>query len=305
MFCTSCGNQIQDGVANCPVCGQVFVYGGMQQENQQYNQQFEQQGVQLYKESKVNNNDVKKIFSNANEEYVTSLGNTYLQSFLFNGSLSKGFCAVSDKRVYFNGTTYSISTSNSGKKRARRFKSSRIIDLSDVTGTGSENIINIVTLIFAYIVFVGMCILGAVPATLGVTMLATNGIEGLGFFLWIIPILIILGVVSMWIKALKTKTYVVIQYAGGEIAFDSKWYDKNEIENFQRELRIAKDKAQETKENAVANQLQSVFQSNNMMNFSAQSSKADELTKYADLFSKGLISEEEFMNFKQEVINSR
>jgi len=133
----------------------------------------------------------------------------------------------------------------------------------------------------------------------------TNGIEGLGFFLWIIPILIILGVVSMWIKALKTKTYVVIQYAGGEIAFDSKWYDKNEIENFQRELRIAKDKAQETKENAVANQLQSVFQSNNMMNFSAQSSKADELTKYADLFSKGLISEEEFMNFKQEVINSR
>ena len=81
-LCTKCGAELIDGV--CPKCTQ-------------------EQETSDKKDEKF-----KRFFMNPKEKLVTTLGNTYIQNFLNNGSLGKGFSVVSDKRVYFQGTTYEM-----------------------------------------------------------------------------------------------------------------------------------------------------------------------------------------------------
>ena len=86
---------------------------------------------------------------------------------------------------------------------------------------------------------------------------------------------------------LKRKTYFRIEYAGGCIAFDVSFYAKAEIDDFQKQLRRAKDLAEETatiKTVAVETPVQAP----------TQNSVPDDLRKYADLLKEGLISQEEY-----------
>lgn len=94
---------------------------------------------------------------------------------------------------------------------------------------------------------------------------------------------------------------ITIQYAGGVIGFDKNWFTQQEIDLFQKQLRIAKDKAIEASDNAVANKLQKAV-SNMTQSVSAPNSKADELTKLVDLLQKGVITQEEFEKMKKELI---
>jgi multidrug resistance efflux pump len=94
---------------------------------------------------------------------------------------------------------------------------------------------------------------------------------------------------------------VTIQYAGGEIGFDKNWFTQQEIELFQKEIRLAKDKAIEASENAVADKLQEAV-SNIAQPAPSSDSKADELSKLADLLQRGVITQEEFEKMKKELI---
>lgn len=96
-------------------------------------------------------------------------------------------------------------------------------------------------------------------------------------------------------------TMITIQYAGGEIGFDKKWFTQQEIELFEKQIRIAKDRAIEAGEIAVANKLQEAM-STYAQPVSAVNSKADELIKIADLYTKGIITQEEFEKMKKELI---
>ncbi len=88
-FCVRCGAELIDGV--CPKCAQ----GGGNRTDERF----------------------KRFFVSPKEKLVTTLGNTYIQNFLSDGSISQGFAVVSDKRMYFQGTTYELITKNSGKKK--------------------------------------------------------------------------------------------------------------------------------------------------------------------------------------------
>lgn len=93
----------------------------------------------------------------------------------------------------------------------------------------------------------------------------------------------------------KRKTLFEIQYAGGRIAFDVSYYAKAEIDDFQKQLRRAKDFSQETatvRTVAVEAPIQT----------SAQSSTVDDLRKYADLLKEGLISQEEYDAMKKKIL---
>lgn len=80
-----------------------------------------------------------------------------------------------------------------------------------------------------------------------------------------------------------------------------KWFTQQEIDLFQKQLRLAKDKAIEASDNAVANKLQEAV-SAIAQPVAPKISKADELSKLADLLAKGAITQEEFEKMKKDLI---
>lgn len=92
----------------------------------------------------------------------------------------------------------------------------------------------------------------------------------------------------------RRKTYFEINYAGGKIAFDVSLYPKAEIEDFQKQLRRAKDFV-----SAAAVQAPVVVPEPPA---AATGSKADELEKYVKLLEKGVIDQEEFAILKRRVL---
>lgn len=94
---------------------------------------------------------------------------------------------------------------------------------------------------------------------------------------------------------------ITIQYAGGEIGFDKNWFTQQEIDLFQKQIRLAKDKAIEASDNAVANKLQEAV-ANMTQSAPSSNSKADELSKLVDLLQKGAITQEEFDKMKKDLI---
>lgn len=116
---------------------------------------------------------------------------------------------------------------------------------------------------------------------------------------WLVcPCLIIVGILLFLAYLRKRKTLFRIEYAGGCIAFDVSLYAKAEIDDFQKQMRRAKDLAEETsvKTAPAEPSPQAVAQT------SAQSSVPDDLRKYADLLKDGLISQEEYDAIKKKTL---
>lgn len=98
-------------------------------------------------------------------------------------------------------------------------------------------------------------------------------------FVAILPTIVLWGL--YWF--LKVKVFE-ISFAGGKIAFKASSYNENEVNNFQRALRQAKDNYKEAP-NTVSN-----------------SSGADELKKYKDLLDSGVISQADFDIAKKKIL---
>lgn len=220
----------------------------------------------------MKNFDYKSIFLNSNEEFICALGNDYLQNFLAGGGLTKGFAVLSDKRVYFkgkcfvkNGIRYSKSTEE------------RIVDVKDVTGSGFINKNPIWALVVSIYFFI--CIftlfLNAIVHTDSkylVLMFFNAAFSGIFYYIY---------------KSLK-HNFFQIQYAGGVIAFETKWYGVDEAQKFQKALRLEKDKYEKSKER-ISND---------------KNSSADELKKYSELLNSGAITQDEFKTIKERIFNN-
>lgn len=217
-------------------------------------------------------NGISNLFVDENEKEVAVLGSSFIQNFLRTGDLSKGFCAVSDKRVYFKGNCYS-KQGNSYKAT----KEERTVDLKDITGTGFSEEKALMWLILA-------CVLSPISFILSI-MFCSGAVGGFGFVMfW--GTLIIASVVSWILYFVKRKKLFEILFAGGGIAFKTSNYSQQETQEFQKALRIAKD-------NYVPSvPVQSV----------SSSSVADELKKYKELLDSGAISEAEYNNLKNKIL---
>lgn len=113
-YCTKCGTELTNGM--CLKCTQKAI----QAEKGRREERF------------------KSFFMNPKEKLVVTLGNTYIENFFNTGWIQKGFAVVSDKRVYFQGTSYDVLYKNNGKRKVVTTRKSRTVDLKDVTGTGFE-----------------------------------------------------------------------------------------------------------------------------------------------------------------------
>ncbi|MBP3856682.1 MAG: SHOCT domain-containing protein [Ruminiclostridium sp.] len=268
LFCAVCGTRTVNGV--CPKCNPDMAQGGYG--NADYDR-------------------YRKIFVDSNEQFVGALGNNYLQNFLTSGSVGNGYAAISNKRVYFNGTTF---TKNE-KNRFVKQNESKIVDLKDVTGTGLVAFNNIGAIFGGVISFV----MAAVMLISGIAMNPRSG----GGILSLLGgvVFLFLGIFCIVMYNVRKTTLLKIDFAGGCIAFDIKLYNRAEVDTFQRNIRIAKDNALKEEENRSANAIRSAMSAMPQQSAPAASS-ADELMKYASMLEKGLITQEEFNAAKARLL---
>lgn len=224
----------------------------------------------------VHMENLQSMFADSNEKQIATLGGSYLRNFLATGSLDKGFCAVSDKRVYFRGKCY-YKSGNSYKNS----KEERTVDLKDITGTGFVitrhwllRTISLVLIIPTFVIF--FFLYGK----------EIDFVTSIFFTIWLCSLIgtIVCGVLYF---VLKLRLFE-IAYAGGKIAFKASNYSEEEMQTFQKQLRMAKDNynpSASTPANTVS------------------SSMADELKKYKDLLDAGAISQEEYDSVKSKILS--
>lgn len=188
MFCGNCGKEIADNSQFCPYCGDKFVNDNLSPQ--------------------INDaNKYTKIFISPDEQYIASLGNNYLNSFLSFRKLKRCVALLSDKRVYLHGAMVDI---NNGS--ISRYNIEKVINLEDITGTG---------FIFAR-EQIWKLILAVLTA-----------------FTIIPPILLIVSYI------INRNTMFFIEYAGGSIRFDASIYGMAESQDFHKQIRRMQDKLKE------------------------------------------------------------
>lgn len=218
--CPACGTQLINGV--CPRCTNAQMMAAQ------------------------NRNDAKftRLFMSPNEKLVATLGNNYIQNYLHNGSVRNGFAVVSDKRAYFYGTSYTISYNGRGNPNANKMSRSQVVDLKDVTGSGFIRMVNIGYAILAW---------ALVIISIFLIMLLYDIEEGLAVIGGLAALSALLFLIYQYYD--NKLSLISIQYAGGEIAFDIRWFSGQEINNFHQQLRLAKDKAVENYEYDMAKKI--------------------------------------------------
>ena len=287
-FCTKCGTRLVNG--SCPNCSGAQAMPQAQQSQTQYQPQ---EFVDDVDEIDSNDERLKSIFVSRKENFVCALGNWYLINYLEGGFLGRGFAVVSDKRVYFKGISYEI-----GTRTFKRRSQSSTVDLKDVTGTDVKMMRNIFLLIAGiacFILSLATLLIFIVPHADELNSTSGPALSTVcGIFLWG-------GIITLIIYSCSRKTFLSIYYAGGHISFPLNWYPAEEGEEFQKTLRIAKDKAVEEAENVTANAVLTAMSVSSPQPQSAVLS-ADELTKYAQLYKDGLITEQEFADIKARLL---
>jgi hypothetical protein len=250
---------------------------------------------------------------NPKEKLVCILGNTYAQNFLSGGGASTGFSVVSDKRVYFRGTTYFVE----GKK-LKKMAEAKTVDVKDITGTSvttfTQPLIIIISIILSILFFSLMCgaFYTAVETANRYSHYGRQNSGSAGTTWGIICLIATIAAPIGGALLYKSKkvTVLKIEYAGGCIGFDINWFPREESMHYQKQLRITKDKAIEESENITANAVTAAMSQMAAVQpvavgapvAAAPVSSADELIKYADLLEKGLISREEFDEIKAGIL---
>ncbi len=212
--------------------------------------------------------DLNKLFVDSNEKEVATLGGDYLRNFLATGSLANGFCGVSDKRVYFKGKCYTKSGSH-----YKSTKEERIVDLKDITGTGFSKTKSF-TLFILMIISIAWAVFSLVMCAS-----AESLDQAIAWIMTFAPAIIFV----VWYMLYNIRIFE-ISFAGGKIAFKASNYSEQEIQEFQKALRTAKDNYTEAPKVAVS------------------ASGADELKKYKELLDAGVISQAEFDDAKKKIL---
>ena len=134
---------------------------------------------------------------------------------------------MSNKRVYFKGKCY--------VRAGIGFKSAmeeRIVELKDVAGTGYTIVKNPTFLVLTILAIAGMLIGLFFGMSVGDILTAT--------------IAFVIGLIFTGIFLIahvrSRKRVFEIAFAGGQIAFDTAFYKKEELISFQKALHLAKEK---------------------------------------------------------------
>lgn len=222
MFCGECGREIPDNSKVCLYCGTRI------ENNEQIEQYY---GGDNHS---AGNNIYDTVFIEPYENYIGSLGDGYLNSFLTARKIHRCVALLSDKRIYLRGN---MIDNASGK--ISRINISKTIDLEDITGTGfiyaSPAIGKLITSILLFVITIIPLICAIVFQEM-IFMIAMGSL----FFPLIIAAIILL---VLYFKSRKSLFF--IEYAGGCIKFNASIYGLVESKDFEKQIRRAKNKLKE------------------------------------------------------------
>ena len=214
-------------------------------------------------------NQFTAMFASPDERLVSVLGNNIAQTFFATGTIGKGFAVLSDRRVYFKGKCLQRTG-----KRFSAIHEERVVDVSNVTGTGFVHTKPVWLLVISIVLFV----LAAVYFVVSVANLA---------FIGLLAVLLYggLGGLFLWLYNSRKRTIFEIAFAGGGIGLDASWIDAQEAEFFQKNIRLVGDnlKRQERQ-------------------YARGGNAAGELAQLAQLLEKGMITQAEFEEQKRRLL---
>ena len=214
-------------------------------------------------------NQFTAMFASPDERLVSVLGNNIAQIFFATGTIGNGFAVLSDRRVYFKGKCLQRTG-----KRFSAIHEERVVDVSNVTGTGFVHTKPVWLLVISIVLFV----LAAVYFVVSVANLA---------FIGLLAVLLFggLGGLFLWLYNSRKRTIFEIAFAGGGIGLDASWIDAQEAEFFQKNIRLVGDnlKRQERQ-------------------YARGGNAAGELAQLAQLLEKGMITQAEFEEQKRRLL---
>lgn len=169
-----------------------------------------------------------RLFIDPSEELRASIGSSYVQNFLSGGHPSRSVGVLTQKRFYYRGKNY-----NTKSKFLWATEEEGVVSVEDISFTG-----------FSHTSAVGLLIIGAVLALAGfICLVAVEGgiAKGVGV------ILMLIGALAFVRYYLSRDTLFVVEFPGGNFAFDTKWYPVSDIQDFQRQLHLIKEQLKEEK----------------------------------------------------------
>lgn len=180
--------------------------------------------------------DIHSIFVDSNEKPEAVLGEKYLHDFLKYGISRRGFCVVTDRRLYCRGKCYHKS-GNAYTGEVCRL----VINVGDITCTGMcmgrFTGVLLVEMILGAVWFLLICLGMAMANIIGYMRFDFQDVELVG-----IAFLILSLIAGMLYYYWKKVEVFVIKYAGGEAAFLSSEYSAVETEAFERKIHEMKNK---------------------------------------------------------------
>jgi len=158
------------------------------------------------------------------EHQICTIGTGYLANTISGAGNKRAGATLTNKRVYFSGSVYSLNN----KGRFVSINQRKIVNNRDITGTGY--------VFYRPLHYVWRSIVSLV---LGIVIsLYLGSHEASMFPLAIGIVLFAVFLVSYFIKRM---TLLCVEYAGGNIAFDVRWIQKHEQDDFIRNIHLTKD----------------------------------------------------------------
>lgn len=225
--CNKCGKAARAGAEFCSGCGSRF---NQTEQSAQPTQAAPEQNTGTV--ATPTSNRFINLFASPSEKFICAIGTGYLENMIASGSLTTGHAILSDKRIYFAGTTF-FRTDN----KISKMREERIIDVAEVSSAGFIHYTPFWHLIGAAVfVILLFATLGAGNPRGGIWQ---EIVYELGGFM---SIFFIGGlVVNLAMFFIKRRSLFEISFAGGSAALDMKMLNMNEIKTFQRNLCLMKD----------------------------------------------------------------
>lgn len=283
VFCAKCGTKLINGV--CLQCAAR-------------NNAFESEPT----------DKCQKIYNSPEEKTVAVLGKKYLENYTTNGIEKYGFAVLSNKRLYLRGKSYNVTERNNGSKNYQQTSQERSLDLRDIIGVGYEKssshkwfIFSLITpllclpVVFFMILFFRL--LGLSNGMGSNAIADAKRIKAIQICVIILLALAIFWIYCMYRNIKEARTYITIQYTGGAVALEQKWYSESAMEKFRDSIYIAKDQVLSGNAKTSTEKVETV-----PTQPTQKASVADEISKLNELLAQGILSQEEFDKAKKELL---
>jgi|GEM_PF-2787083 len=169
-------------------------------------------------------------FCHPDEKAILTIGSGYVANFISGSGAGQVGATLTNKRIYFSGNVYTLD--NNGKLQA--VKQQKIVNVRDVTGNGYTTYSPIHLMIYGIFALLGGILSFAMEVDFSNIL---NIFGGVGLSV---------GVALIIAYFATAKTLLVIEYAGGNIAFNAAWLMSNEQDTFIKTIHLAKDKLYST-----------------------------------------------------------